>query len=249
MGLCPLTGKDLLNLIFMLVSAVLLVMGTMTSSKGGPNKIFSWHPFCMSLGFGLMITLGFWMFNYEDLPGEWIDSRTGRRKMHAICQLTGISLICFGYFAVYRAHWHTEDAQFFKVTKAPWAFEVGPDWLRLGHIILGYTTLFLLFIQFFLGLLRYRTLTDDTEGNDNHFAIHETIGNLVYGGGIANMLLGVWLWGAWPLPLRAAISLTVVTSAAFGPRWDGSRGFLAEESVKKKKSDGRAIGHGRVNVH
>lgn len=247
MGLCPFTGKDTLNLLFMFVSATLLGYGPIIAEKGGLNSIFTFHPLCMSLGMGLMITMGFWMFNYEDLPGEWIDSRAGRRKSHAFCQICGVTFLCLGYAAVYRAHWLTSDGQFFKVTDAPWGFSTGPHWLRLTHIYLGYATLFAVAVQFVIGLLKYRTLTDDEDDNDNAFSYHETVGNFVYTFGTINVLLGVWLWEAHSLPVRFAISLTMLTSAAFGPRWDGSRGYLSDDAApaSKNKKAGQRVGKSR----
>lgn len=241
-----LTGKDSLNFVFMFTSAVLLTYGPMTAEKGGPGSIFSYHPLLMSLGFGLMISMGFWMFNYEDLPGEWIDSRSARRKAHALCQLTGISLIVMGYLAVMKAHRDTPGTKLFQVSDpdtASWTFTIGPSWIRLAHVIIGYLALGLMVVQLVVGALKYRSLTDDDDDNDAEFSYHETIGNALFACGISNILIGVWLWEAWSLAVRAAISLTLCTSLVFGPRWDGSRGFLAspgegESHSKKKKSNG-----------
>lgn len=241
----PLTGKDGLNFIFMFCSAGFLIYGTMFSQKGGPEQMFSWHPLFMSLGYGMMIAMGFWMFNYEDLPGEWIDSRASRRKAHAFCQLSGFFLIILGYMAVARAHRNHEGAKLFSVeTDAPWRFQIGPSWVRLAHIFIGYIGLALLVLQVIVGSLKYRGLTDEDDDNDQSYQYHELIGNCTYATGILNILIGVWLWEAWSVPIRAAISLTLCTSIVFGPRWDGSRGFLSSDEApapsQGKKGGGKS---------
>mmetsp|Transcript_6450 Transcript_6450/g.13253 ORF Transcript_6450/g.13253 Transcript_6450/m.13253 type:complete len:246 (-) Transcript_6450:109-846(-) len=224
----PLTCKDSVNLLFMLTSSSLLAWGPMTAEQGGPNNTFTYHPFLMGLGFSFMITIGFWIFNYEDLPGEWIDTRSSRRRVHALVQVTGIIMIIGGYISVVRAH-NSSGAKLFAVSKQPWGFDQGPSILRLVHIILGYFTLFLVAVQFSVGVLKFRVLEDDVEGNDSSYSIHETIGNTLYACGLSNVLLGVWLWAGWPLPIKCVISLTLVTSLAFGPRWDGTRGYLSDK--------------------
>mmetsp|Transcript_166078 Transcript_166078/g.318937 ORF Transcript_166078/g.318937 Transcript_166078/m.318937 type:complete len:246 (-) Transcript_166078:14-751(-) len=240
----PLTGKDSLNFIFMFTSAGFLVYGPMMSEKGGPEKMFSWHPLCMSLGYGLMIAMGFWMFNYEDLPGEWIDSRASRRKAHAFCQLCGFALIIVGYMAVARAHHDVEGAKLFQRTSnTPWAFQTGPGWVRLAHVIIGYCGLALIVLQVIVGALKYRGLTQEDDDQDEHYSIHELIGNLTYASGVLNILIGVWLWEAWSIPIRAAISLTLCTSIVFGPRWDGSRGFLSADEAPALPPPGKKGGN------
>lgn len=225
-----LSVKDCFNLLFMLGSSGLIAYGPMAHEQGGPGIAFTYHPFLMGIGFSLFITLGFWMFNYEDLPGEWIDTRASRRKVHAICQVTGAFCIVAGYIAVVQAH-GTKGASLFQVSEPPMGFSSGPGWVRLIHIILGYLALCLLVAQVFLGFMKYKALSDENEDNDEAFAIHEQVGNFFYFCGIGNVLLGVWLWEAWSLPVRCVITLTMLTSVAFGPRWDGTHGFLggAEE--------------------
>ncbi|CAE7706292.1 unnamed protein product [Symbiodinium sp. CCMP2456] len=57
-----------------------------------------------------------------------------------------------------------------------------------------------------------------------------------------NLMTGVWLWKEFSLPVRAIITLTLITSVAFGPRWDGTRGFLSSEAEKpKKKKKAKAL--------
>lgn len=132
------------------------------------------------------------------------------------------------------------------VTDAEWGFSSGPTWLRFAHIIVGYFALAIVVIQILIGMLKYRALTDEDDDGDSAYPIHETLGNLVYGTGMLNVVLGVWMWDAWSLPVRAAISLTLITSAAFGPRWDGSRGYLSDApDPSKKKHTGNAIGKDR----
>mmetsp|Transcript_60151 Transcript_60151/g.135651 ORF Transcript_60151/g.135651 Transcript_60151/m.135651 type:complete len:294 (+) Transcript_60151:62-943(+) len=225
----PLTGKDTMNIIFMFLTSALLAYGPMTYSGGGPGNVFTYHPLLMGMGFTLMISLGFWMFNYEDLPGDWIDQRNSRRKIHALCQLTGIACILGGYGAVAYAHIGT-DAQLFQVSAPPFGFSQGPPWLRLVHILLGYLVLLLICVQFTVGIFKYRAITDDDDGNDDAYSYHEQIGNVLYASGLTNVMLGVWLWEAWSLALRCVITLTLVTSLAFGPRWDGTHGFLSDHT-------------------
>lgn len=226
----PMSGKDIMNVFFTLTSTVMLVTGPMMSKHHGPNAVFTYHPLLMCVGFALNISLGFWMFNYEDLPGEWIDTRAGRRKAHAFLQFTGACLVCGGYAAVVRAHNGTPGANLFEVSQAPWAFAIGPYWLRLTHIVVGYCTLGLLGAQVMLGLLKYRILTSEDDANSEAYASHELVGNALYSLAVSNILLAVWLWEAWSMPIRAAITLTLLTSLAFGPRWDGSRGFLSAQT-------------------
>jgi len=247
-----LTGKDTLNLLFMITAASLLTWGTMMSDIGGPGSTFSFHPFCMGLAFTFFIQIGFWMFNYEDLPGEWIDSRQSRRKAHAFFQITGMLFVVMGYFAVVKAHNETPGAALFKVSPAtvPWGFTGGLNMMRLAHIIVGYICMGLLACQFVMGVLKYRVLVDEEEKNDEAYWLHEYCGNMVYSTGLLNVLTGVWLWNAWSLALRCAITLTLLTSMTFGPRWDGTRGFLhAAEDDEPQHAAGaepEAIGAGAI---
>jgi len=94
------------------------------------------------------------------------------------------------------------------------------------HVVVGYSTLGLLLVQAALGVLKYRALTD---GEDSSFPYHATLGKFVYFLGLGNLMIGVWLWEAWSLPIRCVISLTLLTSLVFGPRWDGSRGYLSDD--------------------
>lgn len=50
----------------------------------------------------------------------------------------------------------------------------------------------------------------------------------------------------WPSEPEAIITLTLITSLVFGPRWDGTRGFLSNEAQrpKKKKVIGKGGGNG-----
>eukprot|EP00438_Fugacium_kawagutii_P024964 Skav202652 [mRNA] locus=scaffold1228:38863:40115:+ [translate_table: standard] len=93
----PLSGKDSLNFLFMVGSTVLIGHGGLarhaTTEADGYMRL---HPLFMGLAFALMISLGFWMYNYEDLPGEWIDTRSSRRKIHGFCQATGTALAVAG---------------------------------------------------------------------------------------------------------------------------------------------------------
>lgn len=203
----------------------------------------------MSIGFACSITIGFWMFNYEDLPGVWVDTRQARRKLHATCQILGSLFIVLGYGAVVLAHWRTPGTKLFKVSNgAPWSFSIGPNWVRMIHIVIGYAALILVVIQFVVGMLKYRALADDDDMDDQDFSIHETLGNMTYSLGMINIVLGVWLWDAWSIPVRGAITLGLLTSAAFGPRWDGTRGFLSDNAVdemtekKRRKRSGGGIG-------
>ena len=41
---------------------------------------------------------------------------------------------------------------------------------------------------------------------------------------------------------EAIITLTLITSLVFGPRWDGTRGFLSNEAQRPKKK--KVIGKG-----
>lgn len=233
-------------MIFMVASTAMLIAGPVSSDKGGTEKTFSYHPLFMSIGFSFFVTVGFWMFNYEDLPGGWIDTRWARRRLHATFQSTGILFVLLGYGAVVRAHLQTPGAKLFQVTNGKdWSFSEGPDWARMIHIVLGYSVLGLCLMQFFIGMLKFRALADEDDSDDQNFSIHETIGNMTYSCGMLNIMLGVWMWGAWPVPVRAAISLAIITSAAFGPRWDGTRGFLsdsADDADTATKSRGGGIG-------
>merc|ERR1719401_3243801 len=127
----------------------------MVYEKGGPGNTFSFHPFLMGIGFTLLLSLGFWMFNYEDLPGEWIDSRPGRRAMHITCQVTGITCVLMGYVMVVRAH-REEGANLFQVSNyPPIGFPSGPSWLHLIHVLVGYFVIVLILCQVFVGTLKF----------------------------------------------------------------------------------------------
>mmetsp|Transcript_40938 Transcript_40938/g.127349 ORF Transcript_40938/g.127349 Transcript_40938/m.127349 type:complete len:268 (+) Transcript_40938:158-961(+) len=238
-----LTVKDTLNLIFCLASSALIAYGPMAHAKGGPGVAFTYHPFLMGIGFTFLISIGFWMFNYEDLPGEWIDTAASRRKVHAMCQASGALCILAGYFAVVRAH-GTSGAVLFQVSDPPMGFASGPGWLRLAHIVVGYAALALLVLQVFIGVMKYRALSDLDELNDDAFSVHQHIGNLLYFLGLCNVTLGVWLWEAWSLPMRSVITLTLLTSLAFGPRWDGGHGFLS--NMVQSSATSPVSAHGRV---
>lgn len=223
-----LSGKDRLNILFMLTSAGLLVYGPMASELGGPGNVFTYHPFFMGLGFTLMMTMGFWMFNYEDLPGGWADTRAARRRLHATFQLAGVALVAVGYFAIVRAHLDT-GARLFAVSDHPVVgFHTGPMWARTAHVFAGYLALVLLVIQVSLGMWKYFAVAIDDGMSRRGFSPHELVGNTVYVCGLANVLVGVWLWEGWSLALRCLISLTMATSVVFGPRWDGTRGYLSD---------------------
>mmetsp|Transcript_52851 Transcript_52851/g.169262 ORF Transcript_52851/g.169262 Transcript_52851/m.169262 type:complete len:267 (-) Transcript_52851:63-863(-) len=219
-------AKDIVNLFFMLISSGLLAWGFM--SQGGPRNVFTYHPFLMSIGFSLLITFGFWMFNYEELPGKWSNTRESRRSMHAICQGSGCLCIVAGYVAVVLAHRGDSRAALFQVSAPPVGFPWGPSWLRLAHIVLGYLGLLLLPLQVAVGILKYRALTDQDDDNDSSYTLHEYIGNAMYFCGTCNVVLGMWLWEVWSLPVRCVISCTTLTCFVFGMRWDGSRGFLSD---------------------
>lgn len=229
--------KDVFNMAFMLVTTLLIAWGPLTHSKHGPGSSFAYHPVLMSLGFCLHISLGFWMFNYEDLPGEWIDSRVARRQAHALCQMMGITCVIIGFVAIVMAHNSSSDAQLFALNPETadgdfgdgFGFSSGPSWLNVLHIVMGYFILFLVPVQFLVGTLRFRALSDDLRGNDNAYAFHELIGNMLYSCGLFNVMLGVWMHEAWSVMLKCVITLMMCTSMVFGPRWDGSRGFLANE--------------------
>jgi len=221
-----LSAKDFLNLAFCVASSGLIAYGPMAHKQGGPGAAFSYHPFLMGIGFAMFLTMGFWMFNYEDLPGDWINTRAARRKAHAIVQASGAFCVFAGYAAVLGAHLTSGNA-LFQVSEPPMGFPSGPSWLRLVHVLLGYFALALLALQVYLGLRKYRMLTDADELHDDGVSIHEKIGYFLYFCGVSNVMIGVWLWQAWSLPLRVVITLTMLTSLAFGPRWDGSQGFLS----------------------
>eukprot|EP00927_Polykrikos_kofoidii_P048017 TRINITY_DN42262_c0_g1_i1.p1 TRINITY_DN42262_c0_g1~~TRINITY_DN42262_c0_g1_i1.p1 ORF type:complete len:243 (+),score=22.38 TRINITY_DN42262_c0_g1_i1:256-984(+) len=223
-GLC----KDMLNISCMLVSSVIFAVGPMLHYNGGLATTFTFHPFLMGIGFTLHLTIGFWMFKYEDLPGDVLDNRASRRKAHAVCQLFGTVCVIGGYLAVVLAH-REVGAPIFGVSEPPLGFAVGPVWLRRAHVVLGHIVFTLVIVQAFFGGRRYRMVTDEAERHDQPTQYHECIGIMVYIGGVSNVLLGLWLWDAWTLPVRCVASLGLVTSMAFGPRWDGSRGFLSEE--------------------
>ncbi|CAE6910572.1 unnamed protein product [Symbiodinium sp. CCMP2592] len=237
----PLSGKDCLNFLFMGASTALIGHGALSRPGEMPGGEIRLHPFLMGLAFALMISLGFWMYNYEDLPGEWIDTRESRRKIHAFCQATGASLALAGYIVNYQAHTDAGEALF-----AVSSFSDGLVWLRLAHIYIGYACLGGLAIQVFIGILKYRILVDDNDDNDGQWSIHEAVGNLVYSMAMLNLMTGVWLWKEFSLPVRAIITLTLITSVAFGPRWDGTRGFLSSEAEKpKKKKKAKALSNER----
>jgi len=222
-----LSGKDTLNLLFMVTTSSLLAWVPISKGSGNSIDIFTYHPLFMGFGLSLMVQLGFWMFNYEDLPGSWIDTRNSRRKAHVFCQLTGFVLIICGYVAIVRAH-QSNDAALFAVSAPPLGFSSGPKWVRLIHVILGYCTLSLIPLQLTVGVLKYRALTDEDDNNDGAYSIHELIGNSFYSCGMGNLMIGIWLWEGYSIPIRAVISLTLMTSMVFGPRWDGSRGYLSD---------------------
>jgi len=217
--------KDSVNLLFMLASSSLLAWGPMVYEKGGPSSVFSYHPFFMGIAFSLLLTLGFWMFNYEDLPGDWIDLRSSRRKVHAILQGLGLFVVVAGYLAVLIAH-NIADGTLFYVSEPPLGFSGGPLWTKMMHIVVGYSTLGLLLVQAMLGVLKFRALAD---GEESTIPYHAMLGKFVYILGLSNVMTGVWLWEAWSLPIRCVISLTILTSLVFGPRWDGSRGYLSDD--------------------
>lgn len=230
----PLSGKDSLNFLFMGGSTALIAHGALARPADGPEGYMRLHPFLMGLAFSLMISLGFWMYNYEDLPGEWIDTRSSRRKIHGFCQASGAALAVAGYFMTYQAHQDAGEA-LFAVSER---FSEGETWLRLAHIFVGYVCLVGLLIQVVVGILKYRILVDDDDGNDGEWSIHELIGNAVFSLANLNLLSGLWLWKEYSIAIRAIISLTLMTSLVFGPRWDGTRGFLSNE-VKKGRAKRR----------
>eukprot|EP00440_Ansanella_granifera_P058302 gb/GFBE01063193.1/.p1 GENE.gb/GFBE01063193.1/~~gb/GFBE01063193.1/.p1 ORF type:complete len:253 (+),score=37.44 gb/GFBE01063193.1/:1-759(+) len=241
----PLTGKDTLNLLFSGVSTSLIMHGALQREATGPGSSIRLHPLLMGLGFALMISTGFWMYNYEDLPGEWIDQRESRRKIHAFCQSTGSLLVLAGWLVNYQAHESAGEA-LFQVSSPPLGFSQGPVWVRLVHIMLGYVCLASLCCQVCVGILKYRALIDDNEGNDGAWSIHEQIGNVTFGMAMLNLLIGIWLWKEFSLPVRIVISLTLITSLAFGPRWDGTRGFLSSANSAKEGRHHRD--HGLSNL-
>eukprot|EP00931_Biecheleriopsis_adriatica_P078073 TRINITY_DN51550_c0_g1_i1.p1 TRINITY_DN51550_c0_g1~~TRINITY_DN51550_c0_g1_i1.p1 ORF type:complete len:268 (-),score=29.66 TRINITY_DN51550_c0_g1_i1:13-762(-) len=228
-----LTGKDGLNLLFMGVSTGLIAHGALSRDPDAPGGSMRLHPLLMGLGFALNISVGFWMYNYEDLPGTWIDQRESRRKIHALCQSTGAMLVIAGWIVNYQAH-ESAGMGLFSVSSSPVGFSQGPVWLRLIHVIVGYVCLAAMCCQVIVGILKYRALIDDNEGNDGAWAIHEPIGNSVFGMAMLNLLIGVWLWKEYTLPSRLIITLTLATSLAFGPRWDGTRGFLSTQEVSHR---------------
>lgn len=189
--------------------------------------LFNYHPILMSTGFVLNISLGFWIYNYEDLPGTSVDTRHGRRKWHAICQISGSLFVMLGYAVTAFSHVNSGNA-LFQVSEFPMGFARGPHWVRAAHVGIGYIALFLLPVQMFVGMLKYRVLEDSDSENDDAYSVHEYIGNTLYFCGLLNVLLGVWLWEGWSLAIRAVITLFVFTSFVFGPRWDGARGFKHE---------------------
>lgn len=228
------SGKDVLNLVFMVISSGTIVAGPLIMASQGTLEGglggFALHPLLMGLAFTLLFSLGFWMFNYEDLPGEWIDRRPSRRKIHVLFQLSGMACLGGGYYAVYNQH-ALEGQQIFVVSEsASFTFITGPSWLKQAHVLNGYFVLALVALQLGIGILKYRAVTDEDERDEQAFKSHKMVGIGIYIFGMANVLLGVWLWSAWSFPFQAMLSLTLVTSIAFGPRWDGSRGYLADNS-------------------
>ncbi|CAK9101758.1 Cytochrome b561 domain-containing protein [Durusdinium trenchii] len=217
---------DFLNVTFMVSSTALILQGALARApESAPGA--GWmrlHPLFMGLAFSLMISLGFWMYNYEDLPGEWIDTRQSRRKTHAFCQATGAVLAGIGFFVNYQAHSETKEA-LFELS----SFSEGEVWLRLAHIFVGYACLLGLLIQVGLGIMKYRILVDDNDDNDGEWSVHELMGNAVFGLANLNLLTGLWMWKEYSIAVRAIVSLALVTSLVFGPRWDGTRGFLSNE--------------------
>ncbi|CAJ1427387.1 unnamed protein product [Effrenium voratum] len=218
------------NFLFMGASTALIAQGALARDATSAGSIMRLHPLLMGLAFSLMISLGFWMYNYEDLPGEWIDTRESRRKIHAFCQACGAALALAGYVVNYQAHQGTNQALF-----AVSSFSEGPAWLRLGHIFIGYACLGGLAVQVMVGILKYRILVDDNDGNDSEWSVHEYIGNTVFALANLNLLTGLWLWKEYSIAVRVIISLTLVTSLAFGPRWDGTRGFLSSEAERPRR--------------
>eukprot|EP00434_Breviolum_minutum_P026887 symbB.v1.2.023768.t1/scaffold2157.1/size90202/1 len=233
----PLSGKDSLNFLFMGASTALIAHGALARNAEGANSYMRLHPFFMAIAFSLMISLGFWMYNYEDLPGEWIDSRPSRRKIHGFCQAIGAAMAIAGYVMNYLAHSTAGEALF-----AISSFSEGEEWLRLVHIFVGYACLVGLLVQVVVGILKYRILVDDDDGNDGEWSIHEMIGNGVFSLANLNLLSGLWIWKEYSIAIRAIITLTLITSLVFGPRWDGTRGFLSNEAQRPKKK--KVIGKG-----
>lgn len=228
--------KDVFNMVFMVMTTLLIAWGPIYSGDGLGSS-FSYHPVLMAFGFCLHISLGFWMFNYEDLPGQWIDSRSARRQAHAACQMMGMVCIVLGFMAVILAHNSAQSATLLALNDyadggasgGGFGFSNGPSWLKALHLVIGYFVLSLIPLQFLVGTLRFRALSDDIGTNDSAYAFHETIGNTLYGCGLLNVLLGLWMHEAWSFVLKCVITLLMTTSLVFGPRWDGSRGFLSNE--------------------
>jgi len=237
----------------MLLTSGLVVYGPLQSEKLDLGSPFAWHPILMGLGFNFLLSVGVWLYRYEDCNVDVLDRRAARRKIHVCIQLIGVILVGLGFVAIYLAHKRTGSALFMASNDPVVGFGGAHIIARTAHCGLGYLVLLLLVAQVFVGPFRYRVVAeadsrmdmDDSEGRQ--CSIHEKMGKVVYIFGLTNVLLGVWLYDAWSLIQRLAITLATVTTMSLGPRWDGGREMETqakgsvdmEEALDRKQAERR----------
>jgi len=212
----------------MLLSSGLIVYGPLQSQKLDPGRPFMWHPILMGLGFNFMLSVGVWLYRYEDVDVEVLDERAYRRKWHVCIQLIGVLLVGAGFAAIYYAH-ERSGSMLLMVSNDPVVgFGKANIYTRTAHCLLGYVILILLATQVILGTFRYKVThelehfsTESLEDEVGRCSIHEKMGKVVYVFGLTNVLLGVWQYDVWTLFQRIVITLATITTAVLGPRWDG----------------------------
>ncbi|XP_076646909.1 transmembrane reductase CYB561D2 [Halictus rubicundus] len=99
----PPAGKgppSLITMVFSTLTHILLLAPviyilSLALSDGGHNVLFSWHPICMSVGIGLLITEAVFSISGEAYLGHKL-SRPSRVTLHWILHTVGLTLMVIG---------------------------------------------------------------------------------------------------------------------------------------------------------
>lgn len=173
-----------------------------------PSYVPPLHPIFMSIGTCIFLTLG--VTSYTANFGKNFQRRAARRSLHGTLMLFGVLCIVVAFINVVSIKGN----------------DVHPSFT--GHAILGYTTMFLIFLQFVIGMLKYRVKERDGKVA---FKWHTKLGPLVYVMLLLNMILGITsaIWST-NVPVSivviivfASLGITALLSICFGPRKVGRR--------------------------
>lgn len=215
-------------------ATIFLIIAIMTPSMGGfdASTIWAWHPFFMTIGFALLLSLGVvsYVSDYGTIINRRFPDRVSRRLLHGGLQAFGTMFILLGYLTHFTAV-QASGGSHIAAGKPAWA---------QVHAWLGIITLVGVLLQGVVGCYKYVVRT--REGTPI-MKWHGYLGLVIWFLGLANIAVAAYgkFYASGGAGVTTAVVVWILLAALVGLTF-----ITVFKDPSRKAAGGMGMGMGGV---